>query len=377
MVTKTDQSAAPAGNEEETDVTSSAAASTAGDDNTPDSSTGQGDDNETMLDAINKAAEDTGSVDEDAPAADADEDGEKSGDEKSEDDPDADAEGEVTDKKSESEKQKTEDDGEEEDDNGEDVAEGQKIPYNRFKKVIDQRNQVKEQLSDLTQQVDTYKQGYDQFQAIEGFMSENSLSKEDVAEALHISALMATDPAEAAKLLTPKMQKLQQFTGEILPDDLQEKVDTGEIDEQTARDYARTRNQNRHLQQQTTQQRQAQQQREQQTRQRAVQQEMATAANAAQQALMQSDPDFKVKAPMVRDRLQVLISQERPATAEAAKKLVNQAHADVTKALRNANGGKPDINPSPSSNNAGSSNTSAREKEPETMQEAISRAVNN
>lgn len=373
MTIKDGQPATPAGNDEELDVTSSAATSTAGDDNAPGSSTGQDEDNETMLDAINKAVEDSGSKDIDDPDSDtSDDDADSDGDDNSDEEAKAGADADKTDDKSESDK-----DGDEEEDQGDDVAEGQKIPYQRFKKVIDQRNGYKEQLSEISQQAETYKQGYDQYQAIEGFMQQNRLSKEDVAEALHISALMSSDPAEAARLLAPKMQQLQQFTGEVLPQDLQDKVDTGELDEQTARDYARTRNENRFMQmQQANQQRESAQQ-AQARQQRQVQQEMAQAANAAQQSLMQSDPDFRTKAPMVRDRLQVLIAQERPSTAKQATDLVNRAHREVTKALRDANGGKPEIKPSPSSTSAGSSNTSTKDKEPETMAEAIQRAVNN
>src|SRR5690606_19317154 len=112
-----------------------------------------------------------------------------------------------------------------------DVEKGQTVPYDRFHKVIKQRNEVREQVETVTRERDQFRQGHEQYTAIQQFMADNELRTEDVVEALQIAALMNRDPKRAAELLAPKMQTLQRVTGGILPDDLQQRVERGELTE--------------------------------------------------------------------------------------------------------------------------------------------------
>jgi len=357
---KDPKSAPPA--DTEADVTSSAATSTANDESVTDSSPKESQ-GETMAEVIARAANGDKSDDESDGDGDSDEPEAKT-EEDSEEESDEEAEGKAkeTDKETQTE---------EEEDEGDDVAEGQKIPYKRFKNVIDQRNGLKEELQQTTRQVETFKKGHDNYQAIESFMWTNEIPTEDVVGALEVLALMNSDPAEAARRLQPTMQRLQQFTGELLPADVQEQVDTGEISETAARELVASRNQNRHQQYWQGKRQESEQQRSRQERVTAVRNEMAQAANTEQKVISQNDPDYKQKAPLVRDRLQVLIQQHQPNSAEAAKKLVRQAYSDVSKAMGKA---RPDIKPGPSSNETGKTNPQ-RKAEPETMAEAIARAA--
>lgn len=363
MAIKNGTPTSPVGNEEELDVTSSAATSTAEDDNVPGSSPAEGDDNDTMADAIRSAVGEPDDADSVEDAAKPVEEGDAETDEKSvEDDPE----------KSETD---TKTDTEEEDDQGEDIAEGQKVPYNRFKKVIDQRNSLKEQVQSKAQEADTYRQGHEQFKAITDYMQQHELSTSDVAEALQIAGLMSTNPAEAMKLLAPKVQMLQQYTGEILPTDLQQQVDTGELSPQAAQEIVRTRNENARLNRQNQKRDQQQSQQEQSQQIAQVRKAMATAADTTQAQLAKTDPDFAKKAPLIHDRVQVLIGQMKPQTAEDAAKIVKQAHKDVTEYLRGLSP-RNTITPGPSSVDGGKNNASTA-KEPTSMLEAIQQSVAN
>ncbi len=352
-----DQPVSPTGTEP--DVTESAATSTAADDN-PDSSPEPAETEESFGDVITRAIEgdkDASEGEEDAPegpAEDDPKDGEKAPDSES-----------LRDAKAEEEADDKEDDGT-------DLKEGQRVPYDRFKKVIQQRNEYREREQDLSRERDEYRTGHEQYQAIQGFMQENDLRAQDVAEALTIAAKFNSDPAGALEDLKEKMSGLQQFTGETLPADLQERVETGEIDQRDAQEIVRQRNENALLRQR---QQQTEQRQQQESRQRTVQQaqeSMAQSANQAQQDLAARDPDFDRKLPWIEKELKLLIQTHRPSNAEQAAQLVREAHQTVSRDLEKLIP-RRQVRPGPSSQSAGGASSST--PEPQSMAEAINRAM--
>lgn len=363
MSLEDEQFASPADDQNQ-DVTESAAASTADDENLSSSQEGaEAEAEESLSDVIAKAANgeddesDTGGDEANA------EDDETTADKPKGEKPDGE------DDTAKADGQKAED----EEDDGSDLEEGQRIPYDRFKKVINQRNEVKQQLQSIEQERDQYRQGHQQFEAIQGFMKQNSLQTEDVVEALQIAAAFNSDPAKAAELLAPKMQTLQKFNGEILPDDLQQRVETGELSQPDAQEIVRLRHQNALRERQTQQVTQQQQQAQRVQAQQQAQGLMAQAANQEQQRLAQSDPEFQKKLPWVRDRLQVLIQQSRPQSAEQAAGLVREAYDSVTRDMSGLVPRRKEVPKGPSSTQGGGTSTTARE--PQSMAEAIALAA--
>lgn len=347
------QSTAPVDTDEQ-DVTGSAATSTAvaEEETTPsqESVEEQPEQEESMADAIAKAVN-----------------GEESDSEESE-------EGEPSDEDPEKETEASDAEADDEEDDGSDVEEGQKIPYKRFKKVIDQRNEWKTKVETAEQERDQYRQGHEQFDALQGFMKSHGLQNEDVAEALQLAALYVNDPAKAAEMLQPKLRTLQQFTGEVLPDDLQDRVKNGELSAQDARELVSSRNQAALLQQRQQQQEAEQQQQRTQQQTMAARNAMATTADQVAASLAAGDPDFGKKEHLVRRELQALIAERNPQTAQDAAALVREAYDSATKYLRQF-APKPQMRPGPSSTQGRPSAQAARE--PETMAEAIAQAVNN
>jgi len=363
-VKNTVQSATPADTQQEDDVTNSAAASTAVDDRDPGSSPENDQDSETLSDAIEKALSSESENTDAGQEAEEDE----STDEETDDEgvPDEKADKPETDGKKEADK-------EEEDDQGDDLTEGQKVPYARFKKIIDERNRFKEQIEQASTQAGEYKQGHEQYQAITGFMQQNELSHGDVAEALHIAALMNSDPIEAAKLLAPKMSMLQQYTGEILPNDLQEKVDLGELDSQAAQEIVRTRNENARLKRTQDKGDASRKEQDRAARYSNARNAMADAADTVNKEIVAADPEYGLKASLVRDRLSVLINETKPTTPEQAGNLVRRAHKEVSDQLQKALPRK-EIKPGPNSTET-KTTTKTTEEGPASMAEAIQLAA--
>jgi hypothetical protein len=344
------ESASPADVE---DVTTSAAASTAG----------EQEQEETLSDVINQALSGEG-------------ENEGEGDDGGEGDDPGDEPGEGDEPPDEAGKPKAdasaEPGNEDEDDDGLDVKKGQTVPYDRFHKVIKQRNEVRQQAETVVRERDQFRQGHEQYTAIQQYMAQNELRTEDVVEALQIAAAFNRDPKRAAEMLAPKLEALQKATGHILPEDLQRRVEMGELSEGDAREIVGSRNEAARLQREVQKRDTAQQQQEQQRQTVEVRTAMAQAANVKQAQLAKADPEFDRKAPFVRKELQLLLTQYSPRSAEEAVQLVQRAYENVNAELGKLLP-KTQIRRGPSSVQGVTSSPSANE--PATMAEAIKAAL--
>ena len=94
----------------------------------------------------------------------------------------------------------------------------------------------------LRREVETFKPDAEMHRQTLGFMERNRLSPEDVRNGFAIMAAMRSDPATAYAMLEPTIRDLRAFLGHDLPADLQQRVDDGQVDETTAQETARLRN---------------------------------------------------------------------------------------------------------------------------------------
>lgn len=159
------------------------------------------------------------------------------------------------------------------------------VPYQRFQ-------EVNEKYKKLEQEHGQAKPTIEAHNAIVTYCNQNNITQEQFSKALEVQALLNSNPEEALKRLLPIVEAIQGYTGERLPKDLQEKVDTGKMELDDARKWARDRAQisfgktsAEHLQR-------ARQQEQQQTLQRSL----LTAVDTWAKQRMGADPDFKPKA---------------------------------------------------------------------------------
>lgn len=351
------ESATPAGTRE--DDKQDAVTSTA-DDNL-DSSQEAGQPEESLLDAIEKSV---GEVSEDETVG-GEQDAEDEETASSEDDkPKGEASGdEGADDEAKAKADQADEEGE--DDDGKDVTPDQKIPYDRFQKVVRQKNKFRTER-------DEYKTGHENFQAIQSFRERNNLSDQDVVQSLKIAAAINNDPARALEALTPIVDQLRLLVGETLPEDLQARVDQGELSEADAKVLAKTQNENRRLQQQQEQIQRARETEQQQTEQQQFRQGLALAASQKERELAGSDPDFEKKLPFVQSELQALMFRKPAQTPEAAAALVQEAYDNVSKRLSTLQR-RPPVSKGPSSTGQGGTSTSS--PQPKSMLDAMMNAV--
>ncbi len=202
------------------------------------------------------------------------------------------------------------------------------------------------------------------YEEISDYMRANGLSNTEMAQGFEVMALMKNDPFRAKEILNQHMSKLSEFTGDILPTDIQDKLDNGFIDTEAAKELASYRARNQ-LSAKATEEYKAQ---------------AAEAANAERKQQMYQavvdweskismrDSEYKNKQSLVTDRVKsIMQSSGNPQSPEDAVKYVEQAYNDINQRLGSLAGRNT---PSRMNNSYGSSSGNSA-PQPRSLQEAV------
>lgn len=206
-----------------------------------------------------------------------------------------------------------------------------------------------------------------QYRDIQSYMQTNGLTADEVAQALDTLAKMKSgDPTKAYELMQERMDKLALMAGKRLPPELEEKVEQGYIDRDTAL----------HLYQQQAdaerkaQQAQSQLERLNQQDQQSQVQAIASAVSTWEAATRASDPDFELKAELVKDRVRAHVATHGvPTTADAALKVSKDAYDAVTQTLLKVRGDK-----APMRTTVGGKTNGSAAPEPKSLLDVVRRA---
>lgn len=206
----------------------------------------------------------------------------------------------------------------------------------RFEQVVTERNEYKAKLAEFEPDAKQYRH-------IQSFMDNNQLTPEEVAEGLLLMAEMKSgDASKAYEALSKKLESLALSAGKKLPEDLEDRIEQGYIDRDTAQSL---------YQKQIAAEREAivaqnkLHSRNEQDSQQHVQRIASTVA-AWETAQRANDPDFDVKAELVKDRVRAhLATNGMPRTAEDALALSKSAYEQVTQTLRRVAGSRVAMRP--------------------------------
>lgn len=237
----------------------------------------------------------------------------------------------------------------------------------RVRQLLDQRRAAFQELTALKPAAEGY-------QTIRSFMARNNLVDQEVAELFQLGAdLKSGDPKRLQAFVDrvmPRLQAALEATGQTIPADLRSRVDSGEMTEDAAREFARTRHQATFAE---TRAQQAQQQ----VQTAAVvqaRQSILNAVNAWHEQTRKTDPDFDLKSDAMTLAAQAIVAQRgqprTPAEAiEFAKAAYEKANAIVSKAQPQRTATRP----TPSATVA-SANRSGVRPAPQTLADAIGQA---
>ena len=135
-----------------------------------------------------------------------------------------------------------------EDDQGEGLEEGKPVPYARFAKLIEQKNTAKQEAEEAKETAefgDTITEMMNE-QKLELDFNEES-DKKFLAGMLGLASQIKNDPAQALLSLNGLTEEISKYTGDTLPEDLQKRVDDGELSEEEAKELSKTRAENTSL----------------------------------------------------------------------------------------------------------------------------------
>ena len=113
---------------------------------------------------------------------------------------------------------------------GDAKAEDEKLPFHhhpRWKELVEQNKS----LSAKARYMDD----------ITNWMSEHSLTPDQVSQGFEVMSLMVRDPMAAREALLEQVARIDEALGLKIPEDIRKKVDEGYVDEDTAAELSKTR----------------------------------------------------------------------------------------------------------------------------------------
>lgn len=174
------------------------------------------------------------------------------------------------------------------------------------------------------------------------YLTDAGLSTDDFAQGLEIMRQIKQDPFSAYEALRPIMENLELVVGQRLPADLQDRVDRGLVDPETAKELAAMRTRSG-LERYRAEKSQAQIEAERRAAQEAaLQRQRSETSEAVRSAVSAwesewkgSDPDYGRKSPLVIGQIHALIQAEGfPDSPEKAVDQAKRARAAVEQHLK-------------------------------------------
>lgn len=164
------------------------------------------------------------------------------------------------------------------------------------------------------------------------FLERNDIPQEDLSVVLDLTArLRHGDFAGFLQGVAPYVDLARQYTGQVLPPDLQKQVQEGYVSPEIARELAQRRANEHVLRSQSTQR--------EQRAQRDVGEATATVIRQTvsnwEQQIRAQDPDYDLKAEVVRRTAQALMQEHGvPQTADQALQYARRAYAEVNEQMK-------------------------------------------
>jgi len=183
---------------------------------------------------------------------------------------------------------------------------------------------------------DTFKEDAESYQGIQNFMQANGLNGDEVAEGYEIMALLKRGDREsltkALEWFEPRVEFLREQIGAVIPDDIQARIESGELDEATGAELAQARATAKLSERAETERAKREEAAAAATTAETTAVDMAKAVQAWEDTTKAADPDYAKKAELVITMSRSII-QERggkyPANEQEAVDLAKAAYDRV------------------------------------------------
>ena len=165
------------------------------------------------------------------------------------------------------------------------------------------------------------------YRNVETFIGEQGLSGDEAAEMLVIAGLIKTNPVEAWKRMLPTVQQVAIAAGEVLPEDLRQRVQAGEVSREVAMDLSRQRAANQSL----TARQEWERNNSQQRQVVELQQQIGSTVTSWESERRARDPNFEAKLPAIEREVAWLQSKEgKPRDPQGVRDQLQRAYTEVS-----------------------------------------------
>jgi len=224
---------------------------------------------------------------------------------------------------------------------------------------------LKSERDDFKQRLESYEPKAEQYEKIAQYTQENNISGEDFQQAMSLAALLNTDPAKGIEALESTLERFKVASGQALPGDLQDRVDSGYLSEEDAKALSDARIQA-----------QANGQRAEKSEATLQQERVQAVQNTVTQweASLAQDPDYQKKRDFILSELNSIHAREGVATSsDAALDQCKRAKAAVDERLAGIMPRQQARPPVPGASRAASTQSSPQ---PNSVREAVFAAAN-
>lgn len=211
----------------------------------------------------------------------------------------------------------------------------------RTRKSIERMRGQLSELGNENQELKTRVQEYEQYKPaaealgrFEGFCKEANLDKDDISNTLAIAKAVRNDPEKGLQLLIPVVNQLMEIVGAVLPADLNEKVDTGEISPQYAQELSQLRSREARNKENQEWTREQQRITEHQNSVKQLADTTGEAVSTLEKQWQTSDPDYRIKSTMVAEKIELELRKRQekgnmPKNAQEAVELAKGVKLEV------------------------------------------------
>lgn len=235
------------------------------------------------------------------------------------------------------------------------------------------KDKTKRRFEALLKERNVGMQAQSELQQLNDVLHQNHISGEEMGDMMRaLAQYKAGDFDGFMQLMNPYIQHSSHATGQALPQDIQERLDDGYIDEAAAKELSQARAVHAHQQQMLEHGQRDQQAAIQAAAQAQVQiqaGDIRDSVNRWEADIRSRDADYDRKAEMIRTNSEVLMARHgRPANAQQALQLAQDAYAMTNETLKTISPDAKPVKPGPTSSHVPSQHASTK---PTSMLEAV------
>lgn len=247
----------------------------------------------------------------------------------------------------------------------------------RMRRLVDARKTVEGEVANLRQEFDALKPKAERMDEIVGYMRENQIAPDHLNNALGLTAMINKGEFDRAlPVLENLINQVRAAAGEVLPPDLQKRVELGYITEADAKVLHKSQVGERRTREELQRDRERSQAEKRQTEfQAGVDRAVRTADTWAQEQA-QSDPDWNLKQNRVTELLELEVRRIGPEKAftrpdKEWRDFLDQAKKNVETEIKRYRPAPKPVNPSPT----GGSVSPRSQAKPASLMEAVDLAL--